>query len=70
MEIPIAFFRSSLLGVDINRAWNMPVGGFIQELKSLKEEVNKINEASLRLEYNADIIWISDAIQCPPGKLG
>ena len=32
--------------MDINRAWNMPVGGFIQELKSLKEEVNKINEVS------------------------
>ena len=47
-ELGWTFFRSSLLGVDINRAWNMPVGGFIQELKSLKEEVNKINEVSWR----------------------
>ena len=47
-ELGWTFFRSSLLGVDINRAWNMPVGGFIQELKSLKEEVKKINEVSWR----------------------
>ena len=36
----------------------MPVGGFIQELKSLKEEVRKINEVSSTLCHSvATGLW-------------
>ncbi len=36
--------RSSLLGIDINRSWNSPVCGFVNELHCLREQINAVNE--------------------------